>query len=68
MRVDPDGRVECRPIKGTRKRGADEEEDRALYDELSTILKDRAENLMIVDLIRHDLTLSCVPSSVQVPA
>lgn len=67
MRIDSNRRVECRPIKGTRKRGADEEEDRALRIELANNPKDKAENLMIVDLIRHDLTRTCLSDSVVVP-
>ncbi|MGW0856604.1 aminodeoxychorismate synthase component I [Streptomyces sp. NPDC002690] len=55
LRVDRHGVVESRPIKGTRPRGATEGEDAALIADLMSSEKDRAENLMIVDLVRNDL-------------
>lgn len=61
------GRVESRPIKGTRPRRADPEADRAEADALAASGKDRAENLIIVDLVRHDLSRVCRPGSVRVP-
>lgn len=67
LTVDRDGRAECRPIKGTAPRSDDPDRDRANAERLAADPKTRAENLMIVDLIRNDLGRVCVPGSVRVP-
>ena len=67
LRVEPDGTVESRPIKGTRPRGASPQQDEALARELAASPKDRAENVMIVDLVRNDLGRVCATGSVRVP-
>lgn len=59
--------VTTRPIKGTRPRAADPQLDAALADDLATSTKDRAENVMVVDLERNDLGRICRPGSVRVP-
>lgn len=61
------GRIEARPIKGTRPRGNNPSSDRALAEDLCTSTKDRAENLMIVDLLRNDIGRSSRIGSVRVP-
>jgi para-aminobenzoate synthetase len=67
LSIDLHGAVEAKPIKGTRPRGGDAAEDRALVEELRGNPKDRAENLMIVDLLRNDLNTVCSVGSVHVP-
>jgi anthranilate synthase component 1 len=63
-----DERVQIRPIAGTRRRGADRAEDRALEKELLADEKERAEHLMLVDLARNDIGRVCVPGTVEVTA
>ncbi len=67
LSVDAAGVVAADPIKGTRPRGRDRAEDRALARELLSSAKDRAENVMIVDVLRNDLGRVCTPGSVRVP-
>jgi para-aminobenzoate synthetase component I len=67
LSVDRSGVVASDPIKGTRPRGRTREEDRALAAELLASAKDRAENVMIVDVLRNDLGRVCVAGSVRVP-
>ncbi len=66
LQLRADGEVVTRPIKGTRPRGPDRETDAALIRSLTTNPKDRAENVMIVDLLRNDLGRVCEYGTVQV--
>jgi para-aminobenzoate synthetase len=67
LKIDSQGLVESRPIKGTLKRTANATEDRQLREQLRTNVKTRSENLMIVDLLRNDLGRVCEVGSVHVP-
>jgi para-aminobenzoate synthetase/4-amino-4-deoxychorismate lyase len=60
--------AKAKPMKGTRARSPEEAEDRALADDLAQSVKDKAENLMIVDLMRNDLARVAEPGSVRVEA
>lgn len=61
-----DGRAEARPIKGTSPRSDDTAADKASYQSLAKSDKDKAENLMITDLMRNDLSRTCQPGSIEV--
>jgi para-aminobenzoate synthetase component 1 len=61
------GQAETRPIKGTRPRDVDPTTDDRLANDLQNSAKDRAENIMIVDLLRNDFSKVCLPGTVTVP-
>ena len=67
LRVSADRFVSSKPIKGTRRRESDPELDSAIAVELAQNEKERAENLMIVDLMRNDIGRVCEPESISVP-
>ncbi|HMK91680.1 MAG TPA: chorismate-binding protein, partial [Thermoleophilia bacterium] len=62
----PDCTVTARPIAGTRPRGATPEQDRRLEDDLRANVKEQAEHVMLVDLLRNDLSRVCAPGTVEV--
>jgi para-aminobenzoate synthetase len=66
LKIAADGGMRAEPIKGTRRRDADPGRDAALRRDLESSPKDRAENIMIVDLLRNDLSHFAVPGSVTV--
>ncbi|MEU4452463.1 anthranilate synthase component I family protein [Nocardioides sp. NPDC023903] len=66
--IDQHRQIETRPIKGTTPRGTCADEDEELRRDLATNPRFRAENLMIVDLLRNDLAMVCDPGSVTVPS
>ena len=68
LSIDSHGKMQAAPIKGTLPRGATAEQDAALRHTLHASEKNRAENLMIVDLMRHDFARACVPGTVRVPS
>lgn len=67
LSISRDGLMRAEPIKGTRRRVADPVEDERLRTDLATSTKDRAENIMIVDLLRNDLVRSADPDTLRVP-
>ena len=67
MSIGAGGWMRAEPIKGTRPRGRTPEEDRQLHRDLASSPKDRAENIMIVDLLRNDLSHFAVPGTLSVP-
>ncbi|MEX0329455.1 MAG: aminodeoxychorismate synthase component I [Ruegeria sp.] len=67
FRTDADGGIETRPMKGTQPRSEDPDEDARLRSFLASDAKNRAENLMIVDLLRNDISRVALAGSVRVP-
>jgi len=66
LKITPSKEIETRPIKGTRPRNTNPQKDSELAADLITSLKDRAENIMIVDLLRNDLGKICQPGTIDV--
>jgi anthranilate/para-aminobenzoate synthase component I len=67
LHITSAGKVTTKPIKGTRPRGGDDNTDQAIAHELAASEKEQAENLMIVDLMRNDLSRVCDEASIEVP-
>jgi para-aminobenzoate synthetase component 1 len=67
LKVTSGGLVSSKPIKGTRRRDSDAAIDAQIAEELANNIKERAENLMIVDLMRNDIGQVCEPTTVGVP-
>ena len=67
LKVLPNGKIETRPIKGTRPRGTSPTKDADMAIELVSSTKDRAENIMVVDILRNDLGRVCIPGSIKIP-
>ena len=68
LHIGSDGHIRTRPIKGTAPRFGDLTQDQQSRERLAVSAKDRAENLMIVDLMRNDLSRACIPGSVMNPS
>ena len=68
FRTDASGQIETRPMKGTQPRGITKPEDQKRLNYLQSDPKNRAENLMIVDLLRNDISRICEAGSVKVPS
>ena len=65
LKVDANGTIHTRPVKGTAPRYPDTARDQASKNNLAASIKDKAENLMITDLMRNDLSRTCLPGSVK---
>lgn len=68
LEIEADGTMRSRPIKGSAPRSSDAAQDSTNRTELMASSKNRAENLMIVDLVRNDLARACLPGTVQAPS
>jgi len=67
LQVDHNSKVQSKPIKGTRPRSSNANIDQQHIDDLKNASKDQAENLMIVDLLRNDISKACLAGSIKVP-